>query len=373
MSDSQHSSDDLSFDDNFRQELIQMWQDETYSKPADPGHVTRQFALSLKKLDGRILGRNIVEYGAAVIVIVRSLFEISSGERLLFVPLTSIAVAIFIGTYIWRRHRASKRPDPTADASAYRTALLDRLDGQLHLIRGVRYWYVLPCWIFFLAVLTSGVLKGLPFLPLLGEFFFASALCVVVIWLNEKYGARRLAAERERVHNHQKEGLMSLVDVHPGTTLAWVQPHMLKMNYELRAGDDVIATLRFTSLFGSYATAESSDGCWTFKRVGFLQTRATVRACGSDAEIAKFRDNTWKGGGTLELSDGRKFLATTNLWMTQFEFQDAPGQTVFHMKRHGTLRTSLTVELQPGALSVPETSWMVMFAGYVVVWREIQG
>ena len=159
---------------------------------------------------------------------------------------------------------------------------------------------------------------------------------------------------------------MSLVDVHPGTTLAWVQPHLLKRNYELRAGDDVIATLRFRSAFGYSATAESSDGCWTFKRGGFLMG-STVRACDSDAEIARLRDNFWKGGGTLELSDGRKFIATMNMWMTQFEFQDASGQTLFRMKYHGILRPSVTVELQPGALSVPETSWMVMFAGYVVV------
>ena len=44
------------------------------------------------------------------------------------------------------------------------------------------------------------------------------------------------------------------------------------MEYELRAGDMLAATLRFRSSFGSFATAEDGDGCWTFKRVGFWQT-----------------------------------------------------------------------------------------------------
>jgi hypothetical protein len=82
-------------------------------------------------------------------------------------------------------------------------------------------------------------------------------------------------------------------------SLRCVQPNILKMNYELRAGDEVMATLRFRSLMGTLATGESADGCWTFKRVGFLQASATVRSCGSDSDIAAFKHNTWSGGGTL--------------------------------------------------------------------------
>ena len=103
-----------------------------------------------------------------------------------------------------------------------------------------------------------------------------------------------------------------------GRELEWVQPSAWKMEYELRAGDELIATLRFRSSFGSFGTGESADGCWTFKRVGFWQTRVTIRGCGSDMDIAMFKNNTWSGGGTLELPDGRKVLATTNLWQTNF-------------------------------------------------------
>ncbi|HYM81602.1 MAG TPA: hypothetical protein VEY91_09350, partial [Candidatus Limnocylindria bacterium] len=92
--------------------------------------------------------------------------------------------------------------------------------------------------------------------------------------------------------------------------LKWSQPSALSMQYELRAGDELAATLRFRSMFGSFATGESADGCWTFKRVGFWQTRATIRACDSETEIAAFRNNTWSGGGTLELADGQTIRAT---------------------------------------------------------------
>ena len=39
-----------------------------------------------------------------------------------------------------------------------------------------------------------------------------------------------------------------------GQELKWVQPSAWKMEYELRAGDELIATLRFRTSFGSFAT-----------------------------------------------------------------------------------------------------------------------
>jgi hypothetical protein len=114
-----------------------------------------------------------------------------------------------------------------------------------------------------------------------------------------------------------------------GSLLRRVQPNALKMEYELRADEQLAATLSFRSPIGTFATARSSDGCWTFKRAGILQTRATIRFCGSDNDLATFRNNPWTGGGTLELHDGRTFLATTNLWQSRLEIKTTPAAVWF--------------------------------------------
>jgi hypothetical protein len=57
-------------------------------------------------------------------VLIRSFFDIASGDRLLIAPLTSIAVALFIGFNIWRRHRIAAPVDPTANVHEYRLALV---------------------------------------------------------------------------------------------------------------------------------------------------------------------------------------------------------------------------------------------------------
>jgi hypothetical protein len=150
--------------------------------------------------------------------------------------------------------------------------------------------------------------------------------------------------------------------------LKWVQPNAFKMEYELRAGDAVAATLRFRSSFGSFATAESADGSWTFKRVGFWQTKVTIRASGTETDLAVFKNNTWSGGGTLELPEGRKYPASTNFWATQFEFKTEAGEALISYRSiGGMLHMSSAVEIHPLAEDLAELPWMVLLGWYLTV------
>ena len=153
-----------------------------------------------------------------------------------------------------------------------------------------------------------------------------------------------------------------------GRKLQWTQPSALKMEYELCADEELVATLRFKSSFGSLATAESAEGCWTFKRVGFFRTHVTIRACGTDTELAIFRPNTWSSGGTLELPDGRKYLASTNFWQTKYDFRTENGDALIHFEKiGGLLHMSAAVEITPQAISVRELPWLSALGWYLSV------
>lgn len=55
----------------------------------------------------------------------------------------------------------------------------------------------------------------------------------------------------------------------------------VQQHYELCAGEALVAVMRLRSAWGTLATASSADGCWTFKRVGFWQNKASIRyRCG---------------------------------------------------------------------------------------------
>lgn len=153
-----------------------------------------------------------------------------------------------------------------------------------------------------------------------------------------------------------------------GRELVWVQPNALKREFELQDGADVVATLRFRTPLGSYATAETGDGSWTFKRIGFWKGRVTVCPAGTESVIAEFKNRTWKGGGTLEFPDGRKFPATTQNWMTSFEFRSDRDEPLirFH-KIRGVIFFGSKVEIIPPADSLAELPWLVPLGWYLTV------
>ena len=152
--------------------------------------------------------------------------------------------------------------------------------------------------------------------------------------------------------------------------LRWSQPSALRMHYELRAGADLVATLRWRGMFGTLATAESGDGSFTFKRVGFFQNRATIRAAGAETDLAVFRNSTWTGGGELTFATGRKFLATTALWSQRLEFTTESEAPLVRFRYGGVFRRTADVEVEEAARELPELPLLVLFGWYLLVMLE---
>lgn len=152
--------------------------------------------------------------------------------------------------------------------------------------------------------------------------------------------------------------------------LRWAQPSALRMEYELRSRDSLVATLKFSGMFGTLATAESGDGSWTFKRVGFWRQQATVREQGADTDLAVFRNRTWSGGGELLFTDGRSFKATTKLWTTRLEFSSQRDEPLVRFSYGGVFRRAADVHVEDAARSKPELPLLVLFGWYLLVMLE---
>ena len=149
--------------------------------------------------------------------------------------------------------------------------------------------------------------------------------------------------------------------------LHWTQTRLFDSTYDLGEKEDVFARLTFRSVFGSFARLEASGGAWTFKRTGFWRTRATVRREGSETDLATFEHNTWNGGGTLALADGRKLRVTTNFWQSQIEFQREDGTALFRYQTEGFMRLGAALEVLPEGAALPELPWLLGFGWYLVV------
>jgi hypothetical protein len=150
-----------------------------------------------------------------------------------------------------------------------------------------------------------------------------------------------------------------------GEELLWIQPAAGRREHELRAGDEVVATLRFQR--GSLADAEAEGHHWTFKRQGFWQPRVTVRVPGSDADVAFFRPH-WAGGGTLDFADGRSVrLSSANFWQSQWVWQEKDQPLILFKGRHGIVKAKGAVEILPGAESRSDTPLLVLLGWYLIL------
>jgi hypothetical protein len=151
-----------------------------------------------------------------------------------------------------------------------------------------------------------------------------------------------------------------------GQELVWVQPARLRQDFELRASNDVVATLRFER--ATLASGETAENRWTFKREGFWHPQVTVRVRDSDANAAVFIP-AWTGGGTLELPQGRLLrFGAANFWRSQFGWSDSAGKPLVHFKSHqGLLKMEGQVDIETGALADPELPLLVVLGWYLLV------
>lgn len=151
-----------------------------------------------------------------------------------------------------------------------------------------------------------------------------------------------------------------------GRELKWSQPSALKREFELRSESELVATLKFRSGWGTFATAASGDGAWTFKRVGFWQSKVSIRNSGSETDLAVFKNNTWASGGTLEFPNSRAFRATTNFWQTELAFQTESSEPLMLFKYGGLFRRSASVEISPLGQRAVELPLLVLIGWYLV-------
>lgn len=156
-----------------------------------------------------------------------------------------------------------------------------------------------------------------------------------------------------------------------GSQLTWQQRGNFKMDYELVLAGDQAATLRWRTASGSLATAESADGCWTFKRVGIWRVRVTVRACGSDTDLATFRQDR-DGDGILTFGDGRSYLGHSTPRATSYDFRTDTGEPLIRLNSEGIMRHVGTVQILPSASGeLAQNPWLVMLAWYLTVMTYI--
>lgn len=148
--------------------------------------------------------------------------------------------------------------------------------------------------------------------------------------------------------------------------MRWSRPRLLERRYTLQAGDDLLAVLRWESLFSCQAVAETADGTWVLQRTGFFRSRVVVRAVGSDTEVATVRAG-WSGTGEIQASDHRRYRwRKAGFWSPFWFLEGEDGLPLVEFER-AFLRRAAAVRVQPSAGAIPDLALLVALGWYLLV------
>lgn len=151
-------------------------------------------------------------------------------------------------------------------------------------------------------------------------------------------------------------------------TLIWQQQQLHPRCYELRSGTVLCATLRWLRPVGSLAQADTAEGQWTFKRVGFWRPRVTVRIHAATTDLLVF-EPTRTGSGTLDLPQARQLRwSTTAAVESRWAWHASTGQPLlrFATSADGTT-SSGQVTIEPEAHQLPDLALLVALGWYLTV------
>jgi hypothetical protein len=151
-------------------------------------------------------------------------------------------------------------------------------------------------------------------------------------------------------------------------SLRWVQPNVVDRRDQRRAGDAILATLRWENLLGFLATGETAEGRWTLKRAGLLRPRVRVRLAGSDAGAALAALH-WGRDAVIKLADGREFRWTcTSFWHSEGDFTTTGGEPLLVFRpRFAAAGSEAEIGLEAHALSLPKLALLALPGWHLMV------
>jgi hypothetical protein len=147
-----------------------------------------------------------------------------------------------------------------------------------------------------------------------------------------------------------------------GHDLQWIRPKPFRSDSELRAGDRVVATLRWIG--GSRAEGGWSGGSYRFSRAGWLRPRVVVVLVGAASDAPPAATFTYRHG-VLTLASGAEFhWAKASRRAPDRAWCDTSGN---ELVRFSPQRGGVAVRLSADAGALPELALLLLLGQYLLM------
>ena len=152
-----------------------------------------------------------------------------------------------------------------------------------------------------------------------------------------------------------------------GKTLKFVQPTIVKREYELRSEEDVLAKIIFPKLFSSRAIVEGFENKWEIKLPSLWRNEFGVYKFGYQMPFARYVYNIWKTKGTIELPKGGRLNCKSGKFKKPFEIYSSRGELVLLYENRFFLKGRTEVIIEKKSELLEKYPWIIMLGWYVIL------
>lgn len=120
--------------------------------------------------------------------------------------------------------------------------------------------------------------------------------------------------------------------------LEFIQPNILKRDYELRFGNEVLAKINKPKVLNSRTEIITAEGKWILTCEGTFTKKIKLVHENNPANSLECRINTWTGKIFVDFPDGKKYHIKTNITKTSIEIINESGENVIIFKTRGLFK-----------------------------------
>jgi len=160
--------------------------------------------------------------------------------------------------------------------------------------------------------------------------------------------------------------------------LNWIQPSSFERRFELHSEKGVFGKLYFETVdtaSGSLTSTDQTTESWTFKRVGLLNSHITIRAAGTNDNVAIYRSKLF-GDGWIEFTKGSKFHWKSISGIgSKWGFANEQEEILLAMKSkwYSPLKIQASIEIEPKGQGLDELPLLLISGWYLMVCSHYAG
>jgi len=150
-----------------------------------------------------------------------------------------------------------------------------------------------------------------------------------------------------------------------GSELRIYQNSILKRDFELKFGDELIARLYYPKLYSDLAELTFSEETYEFYRPKFFSRDVDIRKKGYQNAFAHFKNNFWGNKGVLELPRGIRMNMKFGYFRKQAEIYLGGNEPLVSILNRFSIKERSDVVIERRSEIMDEHPWIIMLGFYL--------